>query len=159
MRASRGFTLVELLVTLALIGLSASVILPLASVMETRAKEVELKRALRTMRTAIDKYKVAADAGVIDKKTGTSGYPESLDVLVQGVQPSAAMGNSAQVMFFLRAIPKDPFAEDQSATPAEMWNIRSYSSKAGDFSAGKDVFDVSSKSTKTGMDGSSYSSW
>jgi general secretion pathway protein G len=158
-RAVAGFTLVELLVTLALVGIAASVVLPLASVIETRAKESELRRSLRTIRQALDNYKTAADAGVIDKQTGSSGYPPSLEVLVTGVPRSAAMGFSATPMVFLRSVPRDPFAEAQDSPAAQTWNIRSYGAKPGDFSAGKDVFDVSSKSDKTGMDGTRYSDW
>jgi general secretion pathway protein G len=158
-RAVAGFTLVELLVTLALVGIAASVVLPLASVIETRAKESELRRSLRTIRQALDNYKTAADAGVIDKQTGSSGYPPSLDVLVTGVPRSAAMGFSATPMVFLRSVPRDPFAETQDSPAAQTWHIRSYGAKPGDFSAGKDVFDVSSKSDKTGMDGTRYSDW
>lgn len=155
----RGFTLVELLVTLALVAIASSVMLPLASVVETRAKETELRRALRTIRQALDNYKTAADAGVIDKTTGASGYPASLEVLVQGVPRSAALGFSATPMVFLRKIPRDPFNEDPSIPDDKNWNIRAYGSKPGDFSSDKDVFDVSSKSEKTALDGTNYSDW
>lgn len=158
-RKYRGFTLIELLVTLALVSVCASVALPLASVIETRAKEAELRRSLRIIRQAIDNYKTAADAGVIDKETGASGYPASLAALAKGVPRSAAMGFTATPMIFLRSVPKDPFAQDQTESPEKMWNIRAYGSKPGDFSRGKDVFDVSSKSEKTGMNGSPYKDW
>jgi general secretion pathway protein G len=154
-----GFTLIELLVTLALVGIAASVALPLASVMETRAKETELRRSLRTIRQALDNYKTAADAGVIDKKTGTSGYPPSLEVLVNGVPKSDALGFSTSPIIFLRSIPRDPFFENKQTPAAQTWNVRGYGSKPGDFSSPSDVFDVSSKSDKTGMDGSKLSDW
>ncbi len=154
-----GFTLIEMLVTLALVGIAASVALPLASVMETRAKETELRRSLRTIRQALDNYKSAADAGAIDKKTGASGYPPSLDVLVTGVPRSTALGFSATPMVFLRSIPRDPFYEDKETPAANTWNVRGYGSKPGDFGSPSDVFDVSSKSEKTGMDGSKLSDW
>jgi general secretion pathway protein G len=154
-----GFTLVEMLVTLALVGIAASVVLPLASVIDTRAKESELRRDLRTIRQALDNYKTAADAGVIDKATGASGYPASLDVLVTGVPRSAAMGFSAKPMMFLRSIPRDPFALDKDIPAASTWNIRSYGAKPGDFSGGADVFNIASKSDKTALDGSRYSDW
>src|SRR5437868_6589488 len=98
----RGFTLIELMVTLALIGIAASVVLPLATVVETRAKEAELRRSLRTLRQALDDYKTASDAGVIDKSSGSSGYPPSLEILVTGVPKSAALGYSATPLVFLR---------------------------------------------------------
>ena len=154
-----GFTLIELLVTLALVGIAASVALPLASVMETRAKETELRRSLRTIRQALDNYKAAADSGLIDKKTGSSGYPASLDLLVTGVPRSAALGFSATPMVFLRSIPRDPFFEDKKTPAANTWNVRGYGAKPGDFGNPVDVFDVSSKSDKTGMDGSKLSDW
>lgn len=156
---SGGFTLIELLVTVALIGIAASVALPLASVMETRAKETELRRSLRTIRQALDNYKTAADAGVIDKKTGASGYPPSLEVLVTGVPKSAALGFSATPMVFLRSIPRDPFYEDKQTPAVKTWDVRGYGAKPGDFASPSDVFDVSSKSEKTGMDGSKLSDW
>lgn len=158
-RRLAGFTLVELLVTLALVGIAASVALPLASVIETRAKETELRRSLRTIRQALDNYKTASDAGVIDKATGASGYPASLDALVNGVPRSTAMGFSATPMVFLRSIPRDPFAQERDTAAAQDWNIRSYGAKPGEFGGTKDVFDVSSKSEKTAMDGSRYSDW
>jgi general secretion pathway protein G len=157
--SSRGFTLIELLVTLALVGIAAAVVLPLGSLMETRAKEAELRQSLRTIRQALDNYKTAADAGVISKATGSSGYPASLDVLVTGVQRSAALGFTATPMVFLRSIPRDPFFPDKTTSAAQTWNIRSYGSPQGDFSAGADVFDISSKSDRPALDGSRVSDW
>jgi len=107
-----GFTLIELLVSLAIVGLLAMVALPLTQVVQTRAKEAELRQGLRTIRQALDNYKAASDAGVIDKAVGASGYPPSLEVLVTGVPRSAAFGFSAQPFVLLRRIPRDPFAED-----------------------------------------------
>ncbi len=154
-----GFTLVELLVTLALVGIAASIVLPLSSVMETRAKETELRRSLRTIRQALDNYKAASDAGLIEKKTGASGYPSSLELLVSGVPRSAALGFSATPIVFLRSIPRDPFYEDKQTPAVQTWNIRGYGSKPGDISSSVDVFDVSSKSDKMGLDGTKLSDW
>lgn len=154
-----GFTLIELLVTLALVGIAASVALPLASVLETRAKETELRRSLRTIRQALDNYKAAADSGLIERKTGDSGYPPTLEVLVTGVPKSAAMGFSATPVIFLRSIPRDPFFEDKQTPAAQTWSVRGYGAKPGDIGSPSDVFDVSSKSDKTGMDGSKLSDW
>ena len=155
----QGFTLIELLVALALVALLASVALPLAQVIQTRAKEAELKNNLRVIRQALDTYKAAADSGLIEKTSGTSGYPASLDVLVNGVPRSAAFGFSAQPFVVLRRVPRDPFFEDASVPNAATWNTRSYSSKADNPQPGEDVFDVSSKSQKLAIDGSRYSNW
>lgn len=157
-----GFTLIELLVTLALVGIAASVALPLASVMETRARETELRRSLRTIRTALDSYKAAADAGAIAKPTGSSGYPPNLEVLVLGVPRSASFGMSSIPMVFLRRLPRDPFHDDKTVPDAKTWDVRSYGSKPDAFkSAGStvDVFDVASKSDRTAMDGTRYRDW
>ena len=142
----------EMLVTLALVGVAASIILPLATVMDARAKEAELRQALRTIRQALDSYKSAADAGLIDKQTGSSGYPPTLDVLATGVPRSAAAGMGAPPLILLRRIPRDPFFEDKSAPPAETWKVRSYGEAP-------DVFDVSSRSSRTALDGSLYGDW
>jgi general secretion pathway protein G len=158
-RRSLGFTLIELLVTLALVGVAAMVVLPMTALVETRAKETELRVALRTLRKAIDEYKVAADAGVINKTTGSSGYPANLDVLVTGVPRSSVFGFSSTPMVFLRSIPRDPFHPDKAAPATETWSIRRYGAQPGDFSAGADVFDVSSRSERTALDGSRLSGW
>lgn len=155
----RGFTLIELLVSLAIVALLATVAFPLAQVVQTRAKEAELKASLRVIRQALDTYKAAADSGVIDKSAGTSGYPPSLDTLANGVKRSAAFGFSAQPFVVLRRIPRDPFFEDASVPNAATWNTRSYSSKADNPQPGEDVFDVFSESSKRAMDGTRYSDW
>lgn len=155
-----GFTLVEMLVTLALIGIAATAVTPLVSVMATRAKEAELKLALRSIRKALDEHKAASDAGVIEKKTGASGYPKTLAELATGIKKSSSMGYQASEVTFMRRIPRDPFFPDKTIDPALTWNIRSYDSKPGDLSkVGKDVFDVSSKSKLTALDGSKYADW
>jgi general secretion pathway protein G len=156
---SRGFTLIELLVSLAIVALLATVAFPLAQVVQTRAKEAELRASLRVIRQALDAYKAAADSGVINKSAGTSGYPPSLDTLVDGVKRSAAFGFSAQPFVVLRRIPRDPFFEDASVPNAATWNTRSYSSKADNPQPSEDVFDVFSKSSKRAMDGTRYSDW
>lgn len=158
-RGARGFTLIELLVTLALVGVAAMVVLPMASLMETRAKESELRVALRTLRKAIDDYKAAADSGAINKPTGSSGYPPNLDVLVTGVPKTSVFGFSVTPMVFLRSVPRDPFHPDKTTSAAQTWNLRKYGAQPGDYSAGADVFDVSSKSERAALDGSRLSDW
>ena len=102
---SSGYSLVELMVVVAIIAVLASAILPLAEITVKRSKEIELRRALRTLRTAIDKYKEAADKGLIKVEKGTYGYPPNLQVLVTGVKNAKTKG---EILKFLRRIPKDP---------------------------------------------------
>lgn len=154
-----GFTLIEMLVTLALIGVAAAVVYPIASLTTARAKESELRVALMTIRSAIDAYKAAADSGAIDKPTGGSGYPPSLDVLVTGVPKSSSMGVGSTPLVFLRRVPRDPFDTATDQPPASSWNLRAYGAGATDFRPGKDVFDVSSKSRRLALDGSRLSDW
>lgn len=156
---SRGFTLVELLVTIALVGIAAAIALPLAAVVDQRAKEAELRVALRMIRKALDDYKAAADAGLIDKPTGASGYPPTLDDLVKGVPRSASFAVNSSPVTFLRRLPRDPFFPDHAAPAAVTWRIRSYSAPLGDFSGGPDVFDVASRSQSKALDGSKLSEW
>lgn len=160
MRKTAGFTLVELLVTLALVGIAASVVFPLATVIQTRAKESELRRDLRTIRQALDTYKQYADSGLIDKKTGKAGYPTSLEQLTKGIPRSSSFGLGGQPIIFLRVIPRDPFSTEDLDTPAaNTWNVRYYGYSVGDFRKGDEIFDVSSKSDKSALDGSLYKDW
>lgn len=158
-RNARGFTLVELLVTLALVAIATTVVLPYGVLVETRAKEAELRTALRTIRRALDEYKAASDAGLIEKPTGSSGFPRNLEVLVAGMQSSAAFGGAARPVVFLRNVPRDPFHPDRSLPASATWNLRSYGAAPGDFSAGSDVYDVSSKSERRALDGSQLAEW
>lgn len=155
----RGFTLVELLVTVALVGIAASAVLPLASLMEQRAKETQLRHALRTIREALDNYKVAADSGLIAKTTGSSGYPASLQVLVTGVPRSASFGLNSPPVVFLRSIPRDPFYKDRQAPADQTWNTRAYGAPPGQFEPGADVYDISSKSDGVALDGTRLGDW
>lgn len=163
-RAS-GFTLVELLITLALAGLLAMVALPLYEVTTTRLKEAELRQALRTIRTGLDAYKTATDTGVLAKVTGDSGYPPNLEVLTEVLemagQPSLTAGASdaSHRIVILRQLPRDPFFSDPQVPAAQTWNTRAYASRADDPQPGADVFDVSSRSTRVGLDGTGYATW
>jgi len=169
MRARRpgsGFTLIELLVTLALVGLLASAALPLYEVIGTRMKESELRAALRTIRTALDAYKAAVDAGRIARQTGESGYPPNLDLLADGIEigdplATTATGTPAsRRLVFLRQVPRDPFNSDPSLSAAATWVTRSYGSSPSEpQSGGNDVFDVASSSPRTGINGIPYRQW
>lgn len=153
----RGFTLIELTVTVALVGLLAWVTVPLFEVTSTRVKEVELRGALRQIRSALDAYKVAADSGSISRTATDSGYPPSLEVLAQGAV--AARGAAGGRLVFLRQIPRDPFFPDQSTPPALQWATRAYGSPPDDFQPGRDVFDVSSRSSRIALNGVPYKEW
>ena len=158
-KAAAGFTLIELVITLALVGVVAMTALPLYDVSATRSKEAELRTALRTIRTAIDAYKTAADTGLVAKGSAESGYPPSLDVLVNGVDAAKETINGGRRMVFLRQIPRDPFAADQATPPAQHWVTRAYGAPPDDFRGGGDVFDVASRSSRVGSNGVPYQEW
>lgn len=156
-RAPLGFTLIELVVTLALLGVMAMLAAPLAELAVKRSKEQELRNDLREIRTALDRYKQASDLGQIPKNLGESGYPPSLAALVDGV-PNARDPNGRKI-YFLRRIPRDPFAKDESVSPADTWGKRSYDSPPTDPREGADVYDVYSRSDQVGLNGIAYKDW
>ena len=163
----RGFTLIELVITLALVAILSLAIMPFSELIVQRQKEQQLSAALREIRTALDAYKDSSDVGLIDKEAEASGYPPSLTVLVTGV-PNAKDPKGSLLMF-LRHVPRDPFFSGDPDTAAEdTWNVRSYGvppdqagadAPSGNDQAGKDVFDVSSKSDRAGINGVPYKQW
>lgn len=153
----RGFTLVELLVVVAIMALLASIGFPLAELAKRRGQEEELRRSLREIRTAIDSYKRMVDSGRIAKDALSSGYPPSLDVLVDGVQDAQAPKQTR--IYFLRRLPRDPFAPESVSAAADTWGLRSYESPPEDPRPGKDVFDVYSRADGQGLDGKPYRQW
>lgn len=153
----KGFTLIEMIVVVLMVGILASAAMPLAALHKRRAQEAELHQALRTLRTAIDDYKRAWDQGRIEKKAEDSGYPPNLEVLVKGV-PDAASPQGARI-YFLRRLPRDPIATDPSLSASATWGLRSYASPPDAPAPGKDVFDVYSLEDRQAMNGTSYREW
>ena len=153
----QGFTLIELLVALTLLALIVSSAAPLVQLSAQRNKEQELKRSLWQIRDAIDAYKQAVDDGRIELSDDASGYPESLQILVDGVED--AQDPEHKKIYFLRRIPCDPFASDPSLSNAETWGLRSYESSFDDNSAGEDVYDVYSLSNGMGINQQPYKEW
>lgn len=152
--AERGYSFVELLVVSAILLVLASAVLPLTRVTMQRQREAELRRALREMRTAIDRYKDAGDLGLIgvEVEADNDGYPESLEVLVEGVE--VVNDGSGRKMRFLRRIPFDPM------TGSRDWGLRSYQDAPDSQRwSGDNVYDVYTKSTATALDGTSYREW
>jgi general secretion pathway protein G len=156
MRA-RGFTLVELMVVLAIVGLLATVAVPLGKMATQRLKETELREALRDLRIGIDAYKRAAELGRILVKADESGYPPNLEVLVNGVD-DARDPNKAKI-YFMRHLPRDPFFPDSAAPAAESWGLRSYKSPPDDPQPGDDVFDIYTYAKGAGLNGVPYREW
>jgi general secretion pathway protein G len=157
-RRRRGFTFIELVITIAILGVLVAAAVPLAEVTAKRAKEQELRLALRQIRTALDDYKKAVDEGKIAKKLDESGYPPSLDILVEGVVDGEDP-NKRRRIYFLRRLPRDPFAADPAARPADTWGKRSYESPYDSPQPGRDVFDVFSLAGGVGLNGVPYRQW
>jgi general secretion pathway protein G len=147
----KGFTLIELLVTVAIVALLASIALPLAETTVQRSREAELRRSLRELREAIDAYKRAGDEGRIEKKADRSGFPPTLQALVEGAADVTDPKREKKV-YFLRKVPHDPVS-------GEDWGLRSYASAADAPRAGEDVFDVFSVSRAAGLNGVPYKEW
>jgi general secretion pathway protein G len=153
--AERGLTLIELVTTVAIVAILAAAVLPIARIGIQRQREIELRRSLRILRTAIDRYKASVDQGLIggtDVKLGSEGYPPDLETLVKGVN---RVGGLDKKLKFLRRIPQDPMSD-----PDEEWGMRCYQDAADNKSwCGQNVYDVYSKSTAKALDGTTYDTW
>jgi general secretion pathway protein G len=156
MRLRRGFTLIELMVVLAIMATLAALAVPVAEVAVQRYKERELREGLRQIRVALDQYRAASLAGRIKRSADQSGYPPTLSVLVEGVEDQ--QHPEKRKLVFMRRLPRDPFAPPQ--LPAERtWGLRSYASPFDAPEAGDDVFDVYSLADGVGLNGIPYRRW
>lgn len=158
MKRKCGFTLIEMLIVVAMLGILASAAFPLVKLNAQREREHDMRVALRQIRTAIDDYKKASDEGRMLKQTGASGYPRSLDELVKGIEDASTPEKKR--LYFLRRIPRDPmFPGDATVPAAETWGMRAYSSSPTEPRSGEDVYDIYSLSSKTGLNGVPYREW
>jgi general secretion pathway protein G len=158
----KGFTLIELLITLAILAVLGVMASPVIQIEIKRQKEAELRIALRDIRKAIDMYKAATDAGRIDKENNASGYPKSLDLLVQGVVDKK--DPKSRKIYFLRRIPIDPMLPSYLSREAKDgdsygWGVRSYQSEPDAPARGSDVYDIFSTSNGVGLNTIPYNKW
>lgn len=153
-RGERGTTFMEVLAVAAIIAILAAAILPLSRVTRQRQRELELRRALREIRTAIDRFKDSVDRGQIggtDVKLGSEGYPESLETLVEGVNQ---VGRPGFKLKFMRRIPEDPFSGKAE------WGMRCYQDDRDSSSwCGDNVYDVYSLAEGNALDGTKLKDW
>jgi general secretion pathway protein G len=149
-RSQRGVSLIELVVVIAILLTLTAIAMPLAQVTAKREQEIELRRALRQMRSAIDAYKKMADQGLIELQVGSEGYPPDLETLVEGIYP---VGQVNKVRF-LRRIPFDPM------TKSQQWGLRAYQDDPDAKSwSGQNVYDVFTRSGGVALDATRYRDW
>ena len=156
-KPGRGFTLIELVITVAIVGILALTAMPIVEMTARRQKETELRAALREIRGGIDTYRRALDEGKMEKKVAESGYPQRLEDLDQGVE-NILDPNKTKIIF-LRRLPRDPFSADPAQTAAQTWGKRSYGSPPAAPLEGADVFDVYSLASGVGLNGIPYREW
>ena len=154
----RGFTILELVITVGIVSLLATAAIPSAQLLYQRQREGQLRTALRTIRGAIDAYKQAAESGRIKNELDKTGYPPDLQALVDGVE-DAGSAKEGRKIYFLRRLPRDPFWPDATTPAAETWGLRCYASPPDDPQPGDDVYDVYSRTSRTGLNGVPYHDW
>ncbi len=155
---NRGFTIIELVITVGIISLLTTAVVPSARLLYQRERESDLRSSLRTIRAAIDAYKYASDTGRIKKKADKTGYPPDLQSLVDGIDDAGSAKEGVKI-YFLRRLPHDPFWPDATAPAADTWELRSYASPPDAPQPGDDVYDVHSRSSRTGLNGVPYHDW
>jgi general secretion pathway protein G len=145
----RGVTLLEMIVVITILLILMGAAVPILKVSVRRQREVELRRDLWEMRSAIDRYKDAADKNAFQQKLGSEGYPPDMDTLVNGVEIAGG-----KKLRFLRRIPVDPMTGNSD------WGLRSMQDDPqSDSWGGQNVFDVYTKSTGVGLNGTKYKDW
>lgn len=156
----KGFTIVEMLVTLAILAILATAVMPLAKIAVKREKEIELRRNLRLIREAIDAYKKLPDEKKIEVEEDSEGYPPDLETLVKGVElkeekaDEKGKRSGQKTIKFLRRIPKDPMTDSFD------WGLRSYQDEPdAEVWGGENVYDVYTKSMAKALDGTKYKDW
>lgn len=154
---ARGFTIIELLVVMAILGVLAAAVMPLGETLIRSQQERQLRRALWEIRDAIDEYKRSVDAGALVVPEGRSHYPATLQALVDGFDDARTDAKGVH-LYFLRQVPRDPFA-DPSLAADKTWRLRSYASPPDKPEPGADVYDVHSSSDDRALDGTSYRQW
>lgn len=157
MRLARGFTLVELVITVAIVSVLVSMAVPVKETIVKREKERALRAALREIRGALDAYKRAADEGKVKVDVGDSGYPKSLDDLVSGTDNISTP--ERRKIYFLRRLPSDPMNTDATLPASRTWGKRSYASSHEEPRDEGDVFDVYSLASGRGINGIAYREW
>ncbi|MDO8051438.1 type II secretion system protein [Janthinobacterium sp. SUN211] len=155
--ASRGFSLIELLAAAAILGVLATVAVPVVQTTMRREKERELRQALRDIRRGIDAYHSAVVRRSIIVKIEDSGYPPRLETLTEGIVDEN--NRTGPKLYFLRRLPRDPFYPDRKAPAVSTWGKRAYDSSEEAPREGADVFDVYSRSAQMGLNGVPYAQW